>query len=316
MLLGIGIIYLVFKGNDSRKMMSSLKNIKLVPVILSFIMGYVAYVNRGIRWVYMIKSMGYKIEPLHGINAVSLTYFTNLLLPRAGEIARCTAINKTHNIPLNKLMGTVIMERIIDFMMLFVIIGITMIAKFNLMIKFLNTVLKEGRDTGDFTFAWVSISILGICLILFFVLKNKIKTTKGYKAVTRFVMGIREGIETIKGIEQKKYFIFHTISIWLMYILMVYAVFYAIDETSYLSFGDCLFVFVVGALAMIVPVPGGIGAYHAATMLGLMMLGIDRHTSLFFATVVHTTQTLVAVLFGSIALIMITLRKRKSISIN
>ncbi len=316
MFLGIIIMYVIFRGSDPQQMITDLKKVKLTPVIISFIMGYIAYVSRGMRWIYMVKSMGYKVKLIHSINAVALAYFTNLILPRVGEITRCTALNKTHNIPVNKLMGTVIIERIIDFIMLFMIMGITLIIKFDLMIQFINTALEgKIKEEKDFTFVWILISFLGILYILFFIFRKKIRNTSIYKKIIHFLMGIKDGIKTIKNIEKKRFFIFHTLLIWLLYILMVYVVFFAIDKTSHLSFIECLFIFVVGALAMIVPVPGGIGAYHAAIMLGFMILGIDRNTGLFFATLVHTTQTFVAIIFGTVALIMISVRKKKNSSV-
>ena len=45
--------------------------------------------------------------------------FTNMAIPRAGEVARCTALNRLENIPISKLLGTVVLERAIDFLMLF-----------------------------------------------------------------------------------------------------------------------------------------------------------------------------------------------------
>jgi uncharacterized membrane protein YbhN (UPF0104 family) len=95
-----------------------------------------------------------------------------------------------------------------------------------------------------------------------------------------------------------------------MYYLMVYVVFFAMPETSHLTVLDGIFIMAVGALGMVAPVPGGLGAYHGAVMIGLGLLGIPYETGLSFAIIVHTTQTLVALISGPIAIFMTSIAKQ------
>jgi len=103
----------------------------------------------------------------------------------------------------------------------------------------------------------------------------------------------------------------HSLFIWLMYYLMVYVVFFALPETSNLTISDGIFIMAVGSLGMVAPVPGGMGAYHGAVMLGLFLLGIPKEVGLSFAVIVHTTQTLLALITGPIAIFMTSLAKGK-----
>ena len=57
----------------------------------------------------------------NSIASVAFGYLTNTVIPRSGEIARCTALNSTDNVPIDKLFGTVIIERVIDFIMLLLV---------------------------------------------------------------------------------------------------------------------------------------------------------------------------------------------------
>ena len=45
-------------------------------------------------------------------------YLANLALPRIGEITRCVALGKKEKIPVDQLIGTVVIERTIDFISL------------------------------------------------------------------------------------------------------------------------------------------------------------------------------------------------------
>ena len=86
---------------------------------LSFITGYAAFVLIGIRWLIPLEAMGYRnVSVANSVNSVTVTYIANLVVPRAGEVARCTAMNQAEGIPVSKLLGTVILERAIDVIML------------------------------------------------------------------------------------------------------------------------------------------------------------------------------------------------------
>ena len=76
--------------------------------------------NRGFRWILLIDALGYKTSKTNSVSAVSVGYFTNLFIPRAGEISRCTALKKSDDIPVDKLFGTILIERVIDFVFLLI----------------------------------------------------------------------------------------------------------------------------------------------------------------------------------------------------
>ena len=71
-----------------------------------------------------------------------------------------------------------------------------------------------------------------------------------------------------------------------------------------------LFVLVVGGLGMSAPVPGGLGAYHWAVSLGLMLFGISYDDGITFATLMHTTNTLVVIVLGSLSFLYLFLKQR------
>lgn len=311
-LFGMILIYLVFKDADLTKMMNDLKHADYKWVLASFLLGYFAYVSRGYRWLLLLEPMGYKPKPINSVNSISITYFTNLILPRAGEIARATSLNQSEGIPVDKLLGTIVIERIIDMIILLFIIFSTVILRYNDLTNFFYKITSNSHaGEGESHFAIYFFTIIIILSFVAFILRNRIKTTSIYDKIRSFLSGVKEGVKTIKHMKSKGLFVFHTFFIWLMYYLMVYVVFFAIPETMHLTVLDGLFILVVGALGMIAPVPGGIGAYHGAVMIGLNLLGIPLDTALGFAVIVHTTQTLIALISGPIAIVMTSIEKKK-----
>tara|TARA_B100000287_G_C20093337_1_gene567354 strand:- start:94 stop:516 length:423 start_codon:yes stop_codon:yes gene_type:complete len=133
-----------------------------------------------------------------------------------------------------------------------------------------------------------------------------------YEKIQNFFQGLKEGLSSITKIKNKSAFWMHTIFIWLMYFMMTYICFMSIPETEHLTMSDGLFIMVVGGLGMVVPTQGGIGSYHLAVKIGMLTLGIAAVPALLFAFTVHTAQTLMTMLFGSISLLLLFVTKKKS----
>ena len=130
-----GILYLLFKNQDPVQLVKEIQKVDGKWVLLSMVFGGWAYVSRGLRWIVLIDALGYKSSKLNSISAVSVGYFTNMFIPRAGEISRCTALNQVEKVPVDKLFGTILIERVIDFVFLISLIFLTVVLKFNDILK-------------------------------------------------------------------------------------------------------------------------------------------------------------------------------------
>ena len=113
----LSILYYFF-GKNSDSLQRDLLKVNYQFILLSMLFGAIAYVNRGLRWILLIDALGYKASKINSISSVSVGYFTNLFIPRAGELSRCTSLNKSDNIPVDKLFGTILIERVIDLFLL------------------------------------------------------------------------------------------------------------------------------------------------------------------------------------------------------
>ena len=319
--VAFGILYLLFKNQDPVKLVEEIQKVDGKWVVLSMIFGGWAYVSRGLRWIVLIDALGYKSSKLNSISAVSVGYFTNMFIPRAGEISRCTALNQVEKIPVDKLFGTILIERVIDFIFLFGLIFATILLKFTDIFKFYTTLkAQQTESTGDNNRLLKVVFIFSLIMAFIF-LKKLLKKSKFYDKILDFIEGLKEGFKSIKNMQNKNAFWFHTFSIWVMYFLMTYICFFSMEETSHLTAGDGLFLLVLGGIGMVIPTPGGVGSYHAIVMIGLSVLGVGTvylgvggdptNPALIFPTIVHVAQTLVAIIMGSLSLIILFLSKKK-----
>lgn len=320
--LTIIIIYFLFKHQDPTELVNELKKVDFNWIILSMVFGAWAYVSRGLRWKIMLEAIGYKTSNINNIAAVSIGYFTNLFVPRAGEITRCTALNQKEKIPLNKLFGTIIVERLIDFIVLIFLLLFTLVTKHKIINDFYLAIKNQNSEAKSQKNILLVVASLIVLILFVFLFKKQIKKFSFYNKIKQFLDGLKEGFKSVGNIKNKTHFWTHTFIIWLMYFLMTYVCFFCMKETSHLSLIDGVFILVLGGIGMVIPTPGGIGSYHAIVMIGLAVLGIgyisfgsentSANPALIFPTIVHIAQTLVAIIMGLISLLVLFIFNKKS----
>ena len=309
LLISSVLMYLAFKDQNISEIISKLSTVKYEWLMISILFGALAFVSRGLRWIYLINALGYKASKKNSINSVAVGYLTNILIPRAGEISRCTSLQQVERIPFDKLFGTIILERVIDFAILITLILTTLLYKF----KEINVFFKEvfGESSGNIFSNPILLFLIGFVLVIF-IFKKQIKKLSFFEKIIKVLNGLKDGFSSLKKINNKTPFILHTILIWVMYILMTYVCFFAIEETKHLNLFDGIYITVIGGLGMVVPSQGGIGSYHLAVKLGLVGIGIGVQPALLFAFAVHTAQTLMAIVFGIISSLLLISHKKKS----
>jgi hypothetical protein len=136
--------------------------------------------------------------------------------------------------------------------------------------------------------------------------------------IKNMVKGIITGLKTIYKLKRKWEFIFLSVLIWFLYLMMTWVAVFSIPSTTGLSLVDGMFILVIGGLGMSAPVQGGIGAYHWIVSRGLVSVYpfISLNEGLVFATVTHESQSLFAILLGSISLLFMVSRKNQVQAVN
>ncbi len=319
--LAFGILYLLFNNQDPVRLVEEIQKVDGKWVVLSMIFGAWAYVSRGLRWIVLIDALGYKSSKIHSIAAVSVGYFTNMFIPRAGEISRCTALNQTDKIPVDKLFGTILVERVLDLIFLCFLILLIIALKFNDIFNFYNALQNQQTVTAGNSNLISLFAIIAALVISLIFITTWVKKSSFYEKILDFIEGLKEGFKSFKKMKRKSAFWFHTFSIWIMYFLMTYICFFSMEETLHLTASDGLFLLVLGGIGMVIPTPGGVGSYHAIVMIGLSVLGVGTiylgeggdptNPALLFPTIVHVAQTLVAIIMGASGLIILFVSKKK-----
>ena len=306
MAIGIFFIYLSYQNTtpeDRHNIIKYIQNADYRFVFLSVFFGILSHISRAVRWQYLLLPLGYRPKTINSILAVLIGYFSNLGIPRSGELLRATAMDRYENIPFQKGFGTVIAERVVDLVLLLLCILLALGLQYDLIADYLNLKDLNFFQTG------LSLFILTIIFILFqkFIHQSTHPITKKVK---QFFQGIWDGMISIKYMKNKGLFVAHTIFIWTMYVLMFWVIKFSIPETVNLGMNAMIPAFVVGGLS-ISATNGGIGIYPYSVSLVLIAYGVSKESSLAFGWIMWTCQTLMVVTFGAMAFFALPLVNRQ-----
>ncbi len=303
-IVGILFFWLTVKNIEFVRFFETLKTLELKWLVFSVFLGYFAFILRALRWKLMIEPLGYNATVAKLLHSIVFGYLFNSIIPRSGEIVRCSTLSKSNNIPISPLIGHVILERLIDVLVLCLCLVSVLFLNFEQFISFSNF----------FKIPRTLIFILASLALIFFLIFKKKKLNKAFsKKITTFYEGLKDGFMSFSSIKNKILFISYTLSIWLCYFLMTYLCFFCFNELSMLSPQNGLFVMVAGGLGMIVPTPSGIGSYHFLVIKSMSVINIGNEISTFYALTVHTSQTLMVIFGGLISMYFLYVSKESKL---
>lgn len=306
--LGVGIFLIYYSlGNlsaeDRKLLWTQIKSANIYWLSFSVFIGVLSHISRAYRWKYLLEPLGFTPRLGVSFSAVMIGYVANLGIPRSGELLRAVTLSNYDKFPVQKVIGTVITERIIDLVMLLIIIFITFIFNTDLLINYFDQQKIEPLKMV------YSLLIIAFVLVAGFYLLKKINFSflNKFKA---FVNEIYEGILSVFTMKNKSAFIFHTIFIWFAYIGMFFVVKYCIPETVNLPFSAILIAFVAGSFAMSAT-NGGIGAYPIAIGLVLLLFDITKSDGEAYGWIMWASHTLMTVIIGGLCFLYLSLFLKK-----
>jgi len=333
LIIGVALFLSVYRDIDIDKLESELKHLNYFWIFVSLIFSLLAQFIRAVRWNMLIESLNYKPKLFNTFLSVMVLYMVNLLIPRAGEIGRCTVLAKYENIPFAKLVGTVFIERTADLVVMILLAIIIFLWQFKyVMATFekdrISSVvnvfgnISEVKQKNLFDFEHILIYVGVILLVVYIIVKLKNFRKKGQNIslknkLNEIKFHLIEGIKSIVNLKKPGYFIIYTFLIFLMWLLMLYVVFLAYAPTKNMTIIMGATAFMMGGIAMLLPVQGGIGPWHLMVILTLNAYGLNIEQGAIFALIAHTTTILVYFIFGIIALILFSIvNKTENLKIN
>lgn len=293
-IISLVFLFVAFQKVDLTRAFAIISETSIIAVILYLIVFFASHYTRAIRWKYMLESVKPKISKNHLFGSVMVSYGVSCVIPRLGEVYRALFLGKWENVSRTTVLGTIIVERIIDvtFFAFASLISASIYAG-NLYeeLPWLKTLLVTG-------FSLILIAIVFVILLVRFqnrfasiivTITAKLSNKLSEKLKSLFETLI-EGFSSIKTLGQFIWIIFWSLIIMLLYSLNTYAGFFMFDmhNVENINFASAWVVMTISSFGNFIPTPGGTGSYHAIAILVMTKVyGFDYDSSAAYAILTH-----------------------------
>lgn len=314
LLIGLLLLWLLYRKMDFRSLQKTLtEEVNWGILLLASFMGTLGNFFRGWRWSILLEPLNKKNERLVGNSVLTVegNYAVNMLLPRLGEIWRCSTMKVYTGISFSKLLGTVFVDRGMDLVVAAIMVALAAMLNLPFFSNFFSQNPQSVQKLHllfENPIFWI-VLIIGIGLIVFSVHRMMFKEGTINPFAQAF-MNLWDGLKTVFLMRKKWVFLLMTCLIWVSYFLQFFLTFFAFDFMVGLGWQEALLTFVLITFAVAAPVQGGIGAWHFMVIFSLVFFGIDRNDASSFALIVHTIQTLWTTLVGILCISVLPLYNR------
>lgn len=332
--LGVGVVILVLLYNHQNAAFQEDCGIKGIPAdqcsllqkvwtdfglvnywwILLMLFAFVmSNVSRAIRWNMLIKPLGYHQPKLvNSFFCIMVGYFANLGLPRLGEVLRAGSLAQYEKIPVEKVMGTVVVDRLIDVFSILFVTALTIFLQYNTIWGFVEKNVSVAEKIAMLqrltVYAIPVFLVIGIAVWFY---RHRLIQSALIQKILNLAKGFWQGIQTVRQLDRPWLFVFHSILIWTLYYMMTVLCFQSFGPTAGLSMVTALVVFVAGGWGIVIPSPGGMGTYHFLAQTALSMYGVNGDDGFSWANISFFSIQLGGnVLIGLISLLLLPVVNR------
>lgn len=314
--LGIGVFltwWQLGKMTDveSEQFRQSFRNAQYIYVLPVFFIIIASHISRAMRWKILIEPMGYRPRLSNTFYTTMCGYLANTFLPRVGEILRCTLLARHERIPVSKLLGTILLERIFDLFCYGIVIMITILIQLSTVRDFIETTWQKIFEHKNSLSLAITAGIMVLLAVIFFAaIRYVFKKYHAHPVILRIKnvqVNVKEGFSTVRHLKKRKQFVAHTIFIWFAYLMEIYIGFHALKETAHLGITAAFSVLSLATLAMIVS-PGGLGAFPIAIQQVLLIYNLDN---ISFGWLMWGISTLIVIVVGLLCMGLLFLQNKK-----
>ncbi|HUP13548.1 MAG TPA: lysylphosphatidylglycerol synthase transmembrane domain-containing protein [Niastella sp.] len=318
--LGLGIFFVWLTVKDIhhaqwlqiKDAISRARHWMIIPALLLL---FVAHYSRALRWKILMEPMGYHPSTFNVFAAVMIGYLVNAGVPRLGEVVKCSMLARYEKVRVDRLVGTIVMERAVDVICLLIVFACALIFEGRIINEhiFSNFTSFFQDRTGHISIQKVFLLLggLAVFLVIVYYLLKRFSHIDVVAKIKTILIGILHGLGSIRLIKHKGWFLFHSIFIWGLYLAATTVGIYALQETSRLGIGGGLTTLALGSIGMIIA-PGGIGAYAWIVAKLVGWYGLDETTiGTALGWLLWSVQTLIILLGGLIFFALLSYHNKK-----
>ncbi len=293
-------LYLLLHNIDRRLLLQSLSRVSFFDIVIALVFLTIDYSLRVVRWWLMLREMDSSLTVKSCVWPYLVSIAINDVLPlRAGDAFRAFGFRKELQVPPFRIVGTLVIERVLDFIALVVLFSL------------ISMRIPGGKIPGRLisSASWLAIvALLSITfavlfprqLIEFFRRILDISFPGKYGFNTRILGYLEHFLEPLRFLRSFRFalkMIVTTVGIWFfegsVFITIARGV-HALTSTM-----APLLSMTLGTLGTLLPSsPGYFGTFDYFTMYGMLACGSDQNIATAFALIVHVVLWLPFVLMG------------------
>lgn len=271
---------------------------------------------RALRWRLLYAPIGHTPDLGNTFGAVVVAYMANLAFPRLGEVMRCAVLRTSDKIPVEKSLGTVIIERLIDVLCFGIIVLIGLAAVYD---KLKDWLYDEITASGKFNprllalLLGLFVALLVIGLLFYLLAYKKLLRFSFFQKIDKVIHGFIGGIKSIMHLGKKSFllFVLYSIIIYFLYICGGLIIFHAFPQTKMLGFEAAFMLYLFGSVGMTFS-QGGIGVYPVLVAQALTIYGIQFSVSTACGWLLWGSQQAIVIVVGMAFLIYFSFKKKQS----
>lgn len=315
--LGFFFVWMSVKGINNKKwedIKDSLEHARYWLIIPVFAILILSHYTRALRWRLLMESIGYLPDKANTFFAVMIGYLANAGVPRMGEVLKCTVLARYEKIPVDKLVGTIILERLIDALSLFIVFGITLLIQPDLYGQITKQIFTSPEDEPVKNISGLLLLLIVVGIIFILIAIWMIRKKKNFRdllaAIRKISSRIWMGLSAIQHLKKRAQFLLLTLLLWSLYLSGGWLGFQALQETQQYGIREAFTVLSAGSIGMIVA-PGGIGGYALFIEGTMMIYGLQQSIATAFGWLLWISQTVIILVVGLLSFILLPWYNKK-----
>jgi uncharacterized membrane protein YbhN (UPF0104 family) len=316
--LGVLFVWLTVRGigtDEWQHIKLSLKNARhwVILPVLAFLL--LSHYLRALRWKLLMAPLGYAPTTFNTFAVVMIGYLVNAGVPRLGEVVKCTLLAKYEKLRADRLVGTIVIERIIDLVCLLVVFFLALIFQWHVIgdftINLFGNFFSDNAGKISSFKVFLFLTIVAFILLAFYFILKRFGHIDIIVRVKKIIIGILHGLNSIRLVRQKALFLLYTVAIWGLYLMSTTAGIYALHETDHLGFAGGLTTLAIGSVGMIIT-PGGIGAYPLLVAKLVELYGLDFDTiGTALGWLLWSAQTVIILVAGVVFFALFSIKNKR-----
>lgn len=312
LVLALVFVWFAFRKVDWTAFWEGVKETRWIHVVFYFLASIGALLFRVERWRCLLRPFDDKPKRMTIWDANNIGNIVNIALPGAGEFVRCGYVS-SKKIGYEKALGTIVCERACDIVAILLIFAAALLINWKRFGNFFRERMVDPvAGEANFNFAWILVGIVVLAAVAIWVILRFRDRNKSFRKAADALLGLWVGFVSISKIKNKFAFFLYTVGIWTMYVLMSYFIIRALPFADGMNFLDAMFISSIGNFASVIPVPGGIGAYHYLIAISLQTIyAASWDQGILMATLAHEGHAILIAVLGLISYVGYTARARR-----